>query len=143
MSNLKKSLYFVGVVLILLISYVLFQNYSNSPFKFFGTVQKTMDSSIVAVGAFDNGDGKKNEVVEVEIKVPSNAKITRTLFVRPPGGGRFNPMELPKETTVSDFSTLKTDSQNVAVGLEIIFKKNFFWSTVLEAKEIKYIAPKY
>lgn len=142
MSNLKKLLYFVVIVLVSVVLYVFFQNYSNPPVKFAGTVQKTTDSSIVAVGAFDNNDGKKNEVAEVEIKVPSDVKVTRTLFVRPPGG-MFNPTELPKETTVSDFSTLKTDSQNVAVGLEIIFKKNFFWSTVLEAKEIKYIAPKY
>jgi hypothetical protein len=51
--------------------------------------------------------------------------------------------KLPKETVDVDFATLKKDSENIAIGIEVTLNRNFLGAVQKSAKQIIYIGPKY
>jgi hypothetical protein len=55
----------------------------------------------------------------------------------------FEVAKLPKETADVGFDTLKKDSQNVAIGIEITLTRNYIGVIQKKAKQISYIGPKY
>ena len=144
MSNTKK-LIFVAVLIIGLIILFFTTNSANSKKsnKFIGSIQTVGEDSMVVLGSFDYEKGAVSSQYEYEIKVPASAKITKNSFELPKGERMFEVDKLPKETADVDFSTLKTDAENVAIGLEVILSRDFFGRIQNQATQIIYIGPKY
>lgn len=143
MSNFSKPVISLILFFVVIVLAFLFWKQSSISSKFVGSVQRVKDSSIVVHGKFDTGEKDRISLSDTEILVSENTKFVKTSFVRPPGGGMFIAADLPKEVADVDFQVLKNDSKNVVIGIEIYLKRNFYGKVLMEAKEVRYIAPKY
>lgn len=142
--KLKYSLIivlFIGIVIVSGSFIFLNNKYNSDETKFVGTVKTVNDGEIVITGTY--GGRITSGLITESISVDSDVKITKTSFVKPKGGEMYRVDDLPKEVFMVDFATLKNDSENVAIGMEVILKRNFYGKPVPVAEEIKYIAPKF
>lgn len=144
MSNTKKLIF--AVILIIGLIVLLFIGSSTNTKKsdkFIGTLKSVSEKSIIVSGSFEDEKEFVIPPYEYEIAVDSNAKIVKNSFELPNDGKMFEVAKLPKETTSVDFNTLKNDSQNISIGLEVVLTRNFLGKVQGKAREINYIGPKY
>lgn len=111
--------------------------------KFLGSVRGAGDNTLLIFGAFDNETKLAKPQYEYQIVVDENTKITKNSFVLPSNGEMFVVEDLPKEIKDVGFETLRKDSQNVAIGIEVTLTRNFLGIVQNKAQEIVYIGPKY
>lgn len=147
MSNTKKLLLVVSILIILLTSiFEIWKGTALHSNKIFGSIKSAGDSYVVVSGKYDTGMVDKTRLTDIKVLVSSDTKIIKTSFEKPsamPKGGVFYPDKIPKKVENVDFSIMKTDFEHVAVGVEVVLKKNFYGGVSMEASEIKYIVPKY
>lgn len=144
MSNTKKLIslvIFITCLIILFISST--STNSKKSDKFIGSIQSVKESSVVVLGSFEDEKKSFTPQYEYEINVDSTAKIVKNSFVMPKGTEMFEMDKLPKETVDVDFATLKKDSENIAIGIEVTLNRNFLGAVQKSAKQIIYIGPKY
>jgi hypothetical protein len=146
MSNTKKLIFavilIIGLIVLLFIGSSINTNTKKSD-KFIGTLKSVNEKSIIVSGSFEDEKESVIPLYEYEIVVDSSAKIVKNSFVMPKGSEMFEVNKLPKETASVDFTTLKKDSENVAIGIEVSLNRNFFGAVKNIAKQITYIGPKY
>ncbi len=139
----KNHKYLIGTGILLLIGIGGFIFWSNqeqalASFQMRGNVVEIKGNSIVFSGGFDVDEQKGAEARNFEVQVSDNTKISKTTLFVPGGVEMFMVDDLEKEEAVADFTALKSDSSNRAVGLELTLKKNIFGKPQMTAAEIKY-----
>ncbi len=145
LSSMKKI---ILIIVLLVVSFVVYfsvftNNDKNKSAKFLGSVRSVGENSVVILGAFEDEVRVAKPQYEYEIKVDDKTKIVKNSFVMPKSGEMFVVSDLPKETKEVDFDTLKKDSQNIAIGIEVLLSRNFLGLINKNAIEIVYIGPKY
>jgi len=144
MSNTKKLISLViFITCIIILFFITSSSNSKSSDKFIGTIQTVKESTIIVSGSFEDEKKSVKPLYDYEIKVDSNTQIVKNSFVLPTGGEMFEMDKLPKETSNVDFDTLKTDSQNISIGIEVTLTRNILGGVQKKAKQIIYIGPKY
>lgn len=144
MSSMKKIFLTLILIISLVILYLFIGEVDNKKSnKFIGSMRSVGDNSFVVFGAFEDEVKVGKPQYEYEMLVDNKTKITKNSFVMPAGSEMFVVEDLPKETEEVNFDTLREDSKNIAIGIEIILTKNIFGRVQNKAQEIIYIGPKY
>ena len=144
MSNSRKIISIALIVVGLLILLTVFGSINNKKSDvFIGTVKSVNSDSVLIFGATGDEVKVAKNLYDYTVKVDKDTKIIKTSFVKPKGGEMFEVAKLPKEISDVDFATMKKDSDNVVLGIEVKLKRNLFGMVQNSALEIKYIGPKY
>ncbi|TSC70042.1 MAG: hypothetical protein CEO12_597 [Parcubacteria group bacterium Gr01-1014_46] len=141
MSNSRKLISILLVIVVVFVGFLLTKN--NKGNKFQGSVKFVKENSVIVYGAYESEVKKTKPLYDLEIKINERTNITKTAFFQPIGSGMFELDKAQKETNETDFVTLKKDSENVAIGIEVVLADDFWGKFISRAVEIKYIAPKY
>lgn len=134
--SIKKVTLLVLLLIILIFAFS-FLNKSQGN-KFQGNVVSVGNNMVIVKGGYEEEIKNSKNQYDLSIKVDRNTKIVKTSFYKPPTG-MFNMDTVQKDTADTDFATLKKDSENVPLGIEVTLEGKFFKRAV----EIRYIGPKY
>ena len=146
---MNKKIIYVILVLILAVAAVIFW-YSSDRIvinEFAGNVVGVNESSITAQGTYIK-DGipvvqNNQDLVEVEISVDTNTRITRESFDIPENEEIFNPDELPKEVRQVGLDQMRLDAGITVVGLIVRATGNIYGQKKFQALEITYRVPNF